>query len=287
MNKIIYKKIRGSLTVEATLVLPLVIITLLFTVNILNICMVHLCMQQALNNTAKVISQDSYILYRFAKEDNYSSFIENIGKINEGYQIFENEAKITKTGFDELQTSAAETVNSFLDLGKPLKNKGNNSFIEILSDFSNKVISLFNNVKSTINKFKEFSQQLKNLATAGKENGIAIVQKLISDTLVGASGGAISYVLFEKYRKDLGVPASKISELNILNSSLNSDGSFTIAINYLYNNPFSFVNQKSFEYSVINKKIRMTNIITIKPFIGKNGSSLVGSSTPSTEDDEE
>ena len=288
MIKILRKKNKGSLTVEATLILPLVIISLLFIANILNICMVHLLMQQALNNTAKVISQDSYIIYRFAKEDNYQSFINNISEINNEYERFDDEMKITKTSFDELQTSAATSVNSFFELGEPFKSKSDeeNIFNKIagipdrISEFGNKLIKLKENVTNTIDKFSSFTEELKKLASVGNETGASVVKKLISDTLVGATGTSISYMLFNNYKERLGVPASKISEINILNSALNSDGSFTIAVDYLYDNPFSFINSESLEYSVINRNIRMTNVITIKPFIGKNGTSLIkGTST--------
>lgn len=253
--------------------------------------MVHLLMQQALNNTAKVISQDSYIIYRFAKEENYEKLISNISAMNSEYEKFDDEMKITKTGFDELQTSAAKAVNSFFELGEPFKSKDEeeNLFEKIagipdrISDFGNKLKQLKDNATSTVDKFNEFTGELKKLASVGNETGASVVKKLISDTLVGASGASISYMLFNKYRDRLGVPASKISEINILNSAVNSDGTFTIAVEYLYNNPFSFINKKSFEYSVINRKIRMTNVITIKPFIGKNGTSLVGSK-PSSDD---
>ena len=268
------KKEKGSLTVEAALVLPLVIVTLLFTANILNICMVHVCMQQALNNTVKVISQDSYILYRFAKEENYATFIEKLGEINEGYSNVESELKVTKNEFSELEDSAAATVKSFITLGEPFSKKENKSIIDILTQFADNLVKLADNVIKTFNKFKEFSDELKKLADTTSKNGSDMVKKLVADTIVGGAGGSISYLLFENYREKLGIPASKISEFNILHSSFNSDGSFTVVVDYLYNNPFSFLNKNSFEYSVINRKIRMTNAVTIKPFIGKNGTSL-------------
>lgn len=275
------KKRKGSLTVEAALVLPIVIITLLFVSNILNICMVNVCMQQALNNTAKVVSQDSYILYRFAKEENYAAFIEKLGEINDGYDKVENELKVTKNGFNELEDSAAATVNSFVTLGEPFSNKEKKGFFDNIKEIPQKIKqfgenfkTLFENVQKTFNKFNSFTIELKKLRDVTADNGASVVKKLIADTVVGGTGGTISYILFENYKTKLGVPASKISELNILHSSFNADGSFTIAIDYLYDNPFSFVNKKSLEYSVINKDIRMTNIITIKPFIGKNGTSL-------------
>ena len=282
MNIFFKKKKKGSLTVEATLVLPIVIITLLFIANILNICMVHVGMQQALNNTAKVVSQNSYILYRFAKEENYATFIEKLGEINEGYSAVESELKITKSGFSELEDSAANTVGSFAALGEPFTKKEETTnlidkakkAIEKIQQFIQNLKRLGNNVNDTFNKFNNFTGELKKLGEVTAENGASVVKKLIADTVVGGTGGTVSYILFDNYRKNFGIPMSRISEFNILHSSFNSDGSVTLAVDYLYDNPFSFVNQKSLEYSVINRNIRMTNVVTIKPFIGKNGTSL-------------
>lgn len=292
MNNIIRKKLKGSLTVEATLVLPLVIVTLLFVANILNICMVNTCMQQSLNNTAKKISQNSYLIYRFAGGKNYEDFINKLNNINDGYSDFESKAENTKMAFAAVQDSIKdvsediEKVKHTSDEFVIIKvNKNNeeikefdilripdycNKLIDNLSDLSDKIIG----DDGLIKKAKNVGASLTELCNSGKQNFKSIVLKLFMDEGSGSVTAAVSTLLFNNYTKELGVPASKISELNAFHSSLNPDGSFTIVVSYLYVNPFSFINKKSMEYSVINRNIRMTNAITIKPFVGKNGTSI-------------
>ena len=140
MYKIIKNKIRGSLTVEATLVLPMVIVTLLFLANILNICMVNLCMQQSLNNTAKKISQDSYLVYRVSGERNFVKFIDNLNDVDQSYETVEAAAKDTKSKFDNVQKNIKQTIdNTNIVLSSNAFN-GTYTYISLLS--SSSILSL-------------------------------------------------------------------------------------------------------------------------------------------------
>lgn len=293
MFKNFYRKNKGSLTIEAAIVLPIVIITLLFIANILNICMVNTCMQQSLNNTAKKISQDSYFVYRFAGEENYTKFINFLSKTNDGYNAVNDKAKNTSDRLGEIQTSAVTTLHSF-DIAKntfatyePPENITEMpakviELLEYCDNFVNNVKDLLDKCRETIDASKNFASSIKELTVTGKENITSVVVKLLIDTGTGFLGSSIAEMLFNKYTDELDVPASKITDLNFFHSSLNADGSVTLVITYNYKNPFSFVNQKSLEYSVINRNIRMTNAITVKPFVGKNGTSLIGNDSVGT-----
>lgn len=268
------KKRKGSLTVEATLVFPLVIITLLFIANILNICMVHLCMQQALNNTAKKISQDSYMIYRFSGEDNYSKFINNLSDINKGYETFNQQAENTKGDLKEAQDCSIDVIESFGTLSVSFEGEGS-LFLKIerfIDNFCNLIDRLVDAKKS----YTKLSNSINELIDAGKENLEAIVMKLLVDSGSSFITSNIVEHIFNNYTNQLGVPASKIQNMKFLSSSLNEDGSYTVVLEYEYKNPFSFVNSESVEMksTLINKIISMKNIITIKPFIGKNGTSF-------------
>ena len=63
----------GSLTVEAVLILPLIFISWLTIINFLNIYFAHLCIQQALNNTAKRLSEYTYLIERANVLDSVST----------------------------------------------------------------------------------------------------------------------------------------------------------------------------------------------------------------------
>ena len=291
MIRIFRKKQKGSLTVEAALVFPLVIITLLFIANILNICMTHMCMQQALNNTAKKISQDSYLIYRFAGEENYSNFIDNLNKIDENYAEFESKATDTKEALNSVQKSikdvaeGVETLRNTPEEFMVVKNEGGKEekHFDILKlpDFCTKlgtnISSLANKVVGNdglIGKSKKFGSSIVELANSGKKNISSIVVKLLVDTSAGGILASISTGIFEHYIKELNVPAGKISDLHPFYSKLGTDGAFSLVVSYNYVNPFSFVNKKSMEYTIINRDIRMINMITIKPFVGKQGTSI-------------
>lgn len=276
MFLIFNKKRKGSLTVEAALVFPLVIVTLLFIANILNICMVHLLMQQSLNNTAKKISQDTYLVYRFAGEERYANVIDALNTQRDGYDEFESAATVSKQGFGELQESANTTIESLKTTAHTFDNTTLDNVLTKFSDFNKNLENLFDSVNNTIEKFKSFAQSLKELKVAGVKNWKAILISLSVDTGVGGTITLMSKHLFDTYTEEMNVPASKIEDLCFLHSEYNKeDGSFTVVVNYLYKNPFSFLNETSMEHSIINRKIRMTNVVTIKPFLGKNGTSLI------------
>ena len=290
MFKLFRKKQKGSLTVEAALVFPLVIISLLFIANILNICMVHMCMQQALNNTAKKISQDSYLIYRFAGEENYTNFIDNLNKIDENYAEFETKATETKDALNNVQKQIKDVAEGIETLRKTpeefmVADGGNNEkkHFNILKipDFCGKLVDNVSNLGNKvigedglIAKAKKFGSSIVELVNSGKENVNSIVVKLLLDTGTGGILSSISTGIFESYIKELNVPAGKISDLHPFYSKLDKDGSFSLVVSYYYVNPFSFVNSKSMEYTIINRDIRMINMITIKPFVGKQGTSI-------------
>lgn len=291
MKKIFEKKRKGSLTLEATLVLPLVILSLLFMVNILNICMIQTCMQQAINNTAKKISQDSYLVYRIAGEEAYESFLNGIADVDSKYKEFEEKATDTKNKVLELEDSMKSAVSSFETfrntpktvfgtiVNEKTKKEEINfdvfKIIDFMNEFSENTNDMIESGKDVIDKSKETGESIKTLYNVGKENIKYIALKLLTDTGLGLGMTGVVECFFDDYRKKLNIPTSKISNISFLHSNLNPDGSFTYVLSYKYVNPFSFINNKSLEYSVLNKNIRMTNAITIKPFVGKSGTSLV------------
>lgn len=261
---------------EATLVFPLVIITLLFIANILNVCMVHTCMQQALNNTAKKISQDSYIIYRFSGEENYQNFINNLTDVNKGYDAFLAQAETTKNNFETAQDNSKEVINSFGDLSSSFS--GSEGFFKKVIIFKDNICKLIDNLYNAKVSYEKLAYSIDDLVKSGKENIEAIVIKLLFDGGTGFVASNIIEYVFNNYTKEMSVPASKIQNINFISSSLNSDGSYTVVLDYEYKNPFSFVNSNSAEMksTLINRIISMRNIITIKPFIGKNGTSFRG-----------
>lgn len=269
MSKILKIKIKGSLTVEVALVFPLVIITLLFIANILNICMVHLLMQHALNNTVKSISQNSYIIYRFSEEEDYFNFINKLNDVNIRNDDIENDLTISK--FNDLQNAAGNTIETFEVATHSFE--GSISLLQKLSIFATNVKNLMNSLNILKENFKTFTTSVNSLIDIGSSNIEKATLDLMLDDGSGKeiSGNAYEY-LFKNYVLEMGIPASKISDLQF-NSSIYGKY-YKLVVSYYYTNPFSFVNNRSMEYSVINKKIKMTNIINIRPFIGNKENSF-------------
>ena len=267
------KKLRGSLTVEASLVFPLVIITLLFIANILNICMVHLCMQQALNNTAKKISQNSYMIYRFSSEMDYSEFINSLNDVND----LNSENTFTISKFDELQDSTIDSLKSLDTATHSFDGVSITNLFEKLKLFAKNVNNLMLNFTKTINTFKDFTMNVNNLIEKGKNSIQDAVLDLMLDSGDSVTINSAYEYLFKKYIEELSVPASRIEDLKFypVVYSADNDGKYKLVVSYYYHNPFSlFVNNQSAEYSVINNKIKMINVVSIRPFIGKMGTSF-------------
>lgn len=65
------QKSKGILTVEALCILPVFIIVMFFVLNIMNVFYYHLVMQQALNNTARVLAQYGYVIDRTVGFDKF------------------------------------------------------------------------------------------------------------------------------------------------------------------------------------------------------------------------
>lgn len=281
MNQTLKRKVKGSLTVEATLVLPIVIITLLFIANILNICMVHLCMQQALNNVAKKTSQNSYIIYRFLGEEDYSSFINSLNSLSSDKS---SDGILPVTKFNDAQNSTKATIKVFEKATHSFDGMALGNFIEKISTFIKNIKDLIDNLKATKGVYEELAKSINDLVAHGKDDFQSAIISIMLDSGSNSRISSAFEYLFNNYKNELGVPASKIEELQFYPTKYDAtnSGTYKMLISYYYKNPFSFVNQKSLEYSVINKKIKMVNVITVRPFIGRTDSTFMN--IPSTDD---
>ena len=115
-------KRRGSLTVEATLILPFVLISWLTIINLLNIYYMQTCIQQALNNTAQRLSEYSYLLYKTGYLEQASDILNmdagtttNSSQLKTSVKSMSEHAK--KIG-EELQQFSISSVPTIIDEAK-------------------------------------------------------------------------------------------------------------------------------------------------------------------------
>ena len=273
-------KKRGSLTVEASIVLPIVLITLLFFINFINVYLEHMCMQQALNNTAKKISQNAYLVYRFSGEEQYTEYINNINSQEYDDSVLIEKANTVIDGYNTVEDNFKTTIDSVSDFAESIKNI---AFSSILTDFGafwnscmnviGKTVELFNNV---VNTQKSTKLLIKYIGDLGKKNSKYIILQTLYKELEGQANSMFVTHLFLKYTRDLKVSVKRLENVKLASTKLDDDknGTFKLLLTYTFKNPFSLLNSKSMEYSIINREIRMFHTATVSPFVGKSGTSL-------------
>lgn len=147
---------KGSLTVEAVVILPIYILVLFFVLNFMNIFYMQLAIQEGLNNTAAVIGKYC-----------------NIAAVTVGMDVFDLQ-KTTST-IDSVVTpvkgiidSAGGIVTAFTENGfnaetfGDLQEKGRN-----LKDNFDKLHDEFPDVATAKSKAKELGEQLPNILITG------------------------------------------------------------------------------------------------------------------------
>ena len=228
------KNQKGSLTVEAVIVLPIVIISLLFIVNMMNIFYLQAAMQQALNSTAKILAQYSYVIDKAGYTDKAAEyFTMSAGTSAKSTQI--------QSSVDTLTTSASsalQTINGGLSI---------------------------DNIGSVIGDLSSFSSSASTLAqTLGSITGDDLVDFAMSELLNGASGFLVG-MLANSYLRDMQVNFDRLDNIDYTSSKFfyGSDKEISLVVTATYLNPFDF-----FGYS----EIELVRISTIRPWIGdENG----------------
>lgn len=125
------KRVRGSITVEATIILPVYILLLVFVMNFLNMFYMRLVIQSGLNNAGTTIAQYCYIIEltvdggmdNFTLDESTEDKVTNIGKsINNFMSSAETTLSIFNNGLSiDTLSQLVENGKNFLDAGKKLK----------------------------------------------------------------------------------------------------------------------------------------------------------------------
>lgn len=113
------QKQSGSITVEATLVLPVYILAILFIINFLNISYLQLTIQQGLNNAGRTLSQYCYAVDLTLGIEKINQEAEKIdGKVKEVEGVVTNFKEITGTAASIFQEFSLDRLKELVSQGK-------------------------------------------------------------------------------------------------------------------------------------------------------------------------
>lgn len=286
------KKNRGSLTVEAAIILPIVLISWLTIINFLNIYFIHICIQQALNNTAKRLAEYAYIMER---TDVLPKVVSAYGLDKDTEEKAINIRDNVDTAIDRANTVHKNTV----DLIDNAKQAGNNALaikdntnevfnsmgsgdmnslsknLEGIKDSGEKLVNNFQHIElgkiksGIIEPAKEFGNAVKNTYEVVKTiNGENVKDYFISELTNGGTGLLVG-LFVKSYITDLNIKQMEnVSPLDFTSSKFffgKDKNTFAITVVYTYNNPLGF---KFFD------KIQMHQTAIMNMWVGDEASDI-------------
>ena len=205
---------RGSITVEAAVILPFYILLLVFLANFLNIYYTHQAIQHGLHNAGNILAQYCYAVDLTVGMDSLTLSEETSDKIDE----------IT-SGVEEFSQSAQDTLALFEG---PIS-------LEILQQLVDNGKEFVNATGNLVEKFKDVSKD-------------DVVNVLFS---YGAqeTGGFLVKLLVENYLDNLQVKRSNITGDIHYSMYISTDGNYNLVLQaaYTYNDPIFSVFTEGFQ----------------------------------------
>lgn len=288
-------KSRGSLTVEATLILPFVFISWLTIINFLNVYLVHTCIQQALNNTAKRFSEYAYIGERITMSDGSSvvSHLSDLYSLDEDTEkkansLADDADKILENG-KKVKDNATSMWDTAQEIKGNLKDTTDAAFDGMMGDdasgLSSRIDAITANGQTLITNLqkldlshiqsniiqpaKEFKNAIKDAYTTVKSISGDNLKDYFERELLNAGSGLLVGGFVNLYIKDLNVQVMKnVSTLNYTQSRFfygDTNSTFALIVTYTYRNPF---NIKFFD------DIKMKQVATMNMWIGDTDTDL-------------
>ena len=161
---------RGSATVEAAIVLPILMIAFISVLTVIRVAVTYERMQQAINQVAGQLSQYSY-LYAVSglkeQHDNLNNAIDN------AKEELANQQNVLSTFYNEMQ-SLTDNISQI----------GNDDSNAMSINTMNDLINIASNASSATEAGEELAQQIENLIT-NPMNEIRLIGLALSDTLFG------------------------------------------------------------------------------------------------------
>lgn len=166
---------KGSLTIEATIALPVFILVLLFIINFLNIFYLQLVIQQGLNNVGNTLSEYCYAIDLVEGIENFSLSEETKGK--------ENDLKDAVEGMVSSGTTALSILNGNLNL---------------------------DTLPTLVESGKKLYESVKKAESTVKSVGVSDVKSYLFSTAVDVGGGSIVSVMMDDYMNQVKVNRNMI-----------------------------------------------------------------------------
>lgn len=205
-------KRKGSITVEAAIILPIFIMVNAFILNMLNLFYFHLVMQQALTNVGRTLAQYGYVVDQTVGLDNFGLKEETKKKEN-----------AVATGVDKVISGAGELVS--------IVNGG----------FSTKEIpQIINNISKMREKGETLIGDIESLANTLKTvNKSDVVNYLLVSAMDGADGMFVSWMIGD-YLEEAKALNGSISEINYSVYVESGSKDIILIAEYKYSLPFDF-----------------------------------------------
>lgn len=229
------KRQRGSLTVEAMLVLPLVFVSWLTIINLINIYYLQFSVQQALNSTAQRVAEYCYL-------------IDRAGQLDKLGEILTMDSSTSEKS-SQLKEGITGVTGYAQDLGN------------ILTNFS---LDKIPQIKESVEGFTDSAKTAFDALGQMKPEDL---KEYFLSELGGAGAGMMIGSMVNASIEDLNIELKDISEIDYTKSQFlyGSQQHFTIVASYTYHNPLAIR---------LFPDIKMAQMITMRPWIGASGSSL-------------
>ena len=257
-------KKRGSLTVEAAIILPIVLISWLTIINFLNMYFIHITIQQALNNTAKRLSEYAYLVertnttqkaidvFKLSNDtaDKATNIRENIDKaLDSANTVQTNVLKLSdnvKQAGDNISDIKSNTNEIFNGMGSGDMSSISNNIVNI-ENSGKKLVNNFQNIKISkikseiIEPAKEFGNAIKSTYEVMKTINSENIKDYFVSELANMGTGMLVGAYVNIYIKDLNIEQMKdVSPLYFYSSKFfygDDSNTFAISVAYKYKNP--------------------------------------------------
>ncbi|QUH30332.1 TadE/TadG family type IV pilus assembly protein [Vallitalea guaymasensis] len=207
------KKLKGSLTVEAAIVLPIFLMAILSIVYIIKIMYIHESIQHGLSETANELAAYSYIMDKSeildAQQEIYKTSSENLNDTNENIDTFnenlENLFNIIEGGNSYIGISDINKDSTFKDMyGSGNMNEYINDCVSTISKIKEEVIGnaseAYKNLNDIINSVDKTLHGIKGtLISRCIHDGLAVTNNFVGTKM--AKNIFNDYISDEQYKK--------------------------------------------------------------------------------------
>ncbi len=273
------KKKKGVITVEATLVLPMYILAILFIINFLNIGYMQLVIQQGLNNAGQTFSQYCYAINMLIpfdattlSEKTVENKVEDIkGKVVPIKDFF---SALSEIGTLVTNISSVEQLAPFLDKNSTEENNPIKKLTKATEQIKKEYGDLMKSAmvsgtdKLTGNSSTEKENKLKELLVDGLLLGI------VNNVAAGGAEVATSFIVKSEVEQYL-------TEMKVNRSMLNGEISYHVFMvdkgeadskEELSKNDMILMATYSYKPSMfsifLKEGIPMKQVVVVRPFIG-------------------